>query len=222
MMKTTLFRIVAIAGFIAIAIVVRSRRSWRSKSKWLASQLMQQQQQQQNQQHDISLTTIAMIEDDPSFQDLPYVVKRYLRKALQLGSDDTTTTTKQVPWIQSVQFQQHGTFRIHGIWVPFVATQYISAMDPIGFLWDSTVLMVSPWGLDMPVSVRDAFMNGKGSLEASLGHMLTLANLHDNPQIDLGEEQRWLAEAVLIPSALLPSKQIHGVLSADTKRKRNS
>jgi hypothetical protein len=158
-----------------------------------------------------------MIEENSAFSDLPYVVKRYLRKALQRS--DEQAESHPVPQIQALKFQQQGSFLIQGIWVPFTATQYISAMEPIGFLWDSTMLMPSPWGFDMPVSVRDVYFKGKGSLEASFGHVLTLVNLHDNPEIDLGEQQRWLAESVLIPSALLPSKQIqwHPVIGHETQ-----
>mmetsp|Transcript_21352 Transcript_21352/g.40570 ORF Transcript_21352/g.40570 Transcript_21352/m.40570 type:complete len:312 (-) Transcript_21352:45-980(-) len=145
------------------------------------------------------------------YSQLPPVVKRYLAKVLSSDSDDLDEIRK----IKALHMHQTGTILLEGKWHPFRAIQTMSASHSnVGFLWDATVLLQvqSPPmgefpfnGLDIPVSVRDAFVRGVGDLDARLLRVVTLAHVENSPDINEGELMRWVAEACLIPTALLPS-----------------
>jgi hypothetical protein len=68
------------------------------------------------------------------------------------------------------------------------------------------VLDEAKWGLDF--LVRDAFVEGVGSMLGTVLGLVTVVNVHDTPDITAGALVRFLAEAVWLPTALLPS---HGV-----------
>jgi hypothetical protein len=57
----------------------------------------------------------------------------------------------------------------------------------------------------MSVRVRDAFIGAEGSMHASLLGLKTVMQMEGTPEIGLGALQRYLAEAVWLPTALLPA-----------------
>ena len=124
--------------------------------------------------------------------DLPAPVQRYFQHVLRDGQ----------PCVEAVRMEQHGTFRSDaaGTWRPFTATQHVAVCPP-GFVWNATIRM----GPLVPVRVLDAYHNGRGRLQARIGDVLTVMEGEPGPQLDEGELLRYLAEAPLYPTALLPS-----------------
>jgi hypothetical protein len=88
------------------------------------------------------------------------------------------------------------------LWREFHATETFTARPP-GFVWDARI-RVFP---GMPIVVRDAFHEGAGSMRATLLG-LRLADTAGTPEIAAAALQRYLAEAPLLPTALLPSEGV--------------
>lgn len=128
------------------------------------------------------------------FEQLPPPVARYFRMALKEGQ----------PMIRSVQIVQSGEFRkADDGWSPFEATQYFSAQPP-GFVWDAAI-RTAPL---MNVRVRDAYIAGQGSMQAKIVSLVSVVNEHGKAVLNAGALQRYLAEAVWFPTALLPGEGV--------------
>lgn len=123
---------------------------------------------------------------------LPAPVLRYFRRVLYDG--------QRV--IRAADLAQTGTFFVPmggGRWCPFSATQRF-VVQPAGFVWDARIHMMPL----IPVHVRDGYRDGSGSMLASMGGAYALTNQAATPELDAGALQRYLAEAVWFPTALLP------------------
>lgn len=134
--------------------------------------------------------------DAADILDLPAPVRRYFATVLQPG----------LPHSRSAHVTTAGMFLMDveaGSWTPFTAEQLVTTGPP-GFDW-SAKMAVFP-GVD--VLVRDSYVEGVGSLHAAIGGLLTVAKVGGSPAAAEGELLRYLAEAVWVPSALLPD---HGV-----------
>jgi hypothetical protein len=133
---------------------------------------------------------------------VPRPVRRYLRAVLRDGQ----------PVHRCRRLTQAGEFLVEGKgWRPFTATQHM-ALRPPGFVWDARIRMAP--GLTM--RVRDAFVDGRGSM---LGSMLGLAPIVDvagTPGIDAGALHRYLAEGAWMPTALLPAQGVVWAAIDDT------
>ena len=126
-------------------------------------------------------------------EQLPPPVARYFRLALR----------GEQPRIRSARIAQVGEFRAGGVderWSPFKATQYFST-QPLGFVWDARIRMAPL----VNVSVRDGSIEGQGSMQAKLLSLVPIIDEHGKAELNAGALQRYLAEAVWFPSALLPS-----------------
>jgi hypothetical protein len=126
------------------------------------------------------------------FESLPDPVARYLRLALTEGQ----------PQIEAVRLTQSGQFRT-GLWFPFQAEQYVST-NPVSFVWNATIRMA---GL-IPMKVRDAYLEGNGSMLAKVFGIFPFLHQQDAEEINIAALQRYLAESVWYPSALLPSDRL--------------
>lgn len=127
---------------------------------------------------------------------LPAPIRRYLTHVLRDGQ----------PLVQAVRLHQQGAFRSDGAasaWHSFRATQHVRT-DPPGFVWDASIEMI-PW---ISVRVLDAYREGRGLLRAKLGGVLPVADPAPGPELDEGELTRYLAEAPLYPTALLPGSGV--------------
>ncbi len=124
---------------------------------------------------------------------LPAPVQRYFEHVLPAGTSYTGTVT----------IQQRGTFRdgdrSSAPWSPFTATQHVTIRPP-GFVWDATIQMMP----GLSVRVLDAYHDGQGHLQARLGGIVPVMDAPPGPKLDEGELLRYLAEAPLYPTALLP------------------
>lgn len=130
---------------------------------------------------------------DPDDVDhLPSPVRRYFEAVLEPGQRPVT----------SVRIEHRGEFRLggrSGSWKPMRATQHYG-VDPPGFVWDARI-EIAPL---VPVRVVDAYERGRGSLRAWLLSTIPVADAGPGPELNEAELQRYLAEAVWFPTALLP------------------
>ena len=125
---------------------------------------------------------------------LPEPVSRYFRFAL---SGDKAM-------IRSARIDHRGEFNLGGGWVPFTSLEYFSA-EPPAFVWDARMKMNAL----MSVRVRDGYSAGQGSMVAkALGLYTVTEGDARNERLAEGALMRYLAEAVWLPTALLPSERL--------------
>ncbi|MCW3054581.1 MAG: hypothetical protein JWN14_3751 [Chthonomonadales bacterium] len=127
---------------------------------------------------------------------LPAPVQRYFAFALTPGQ----------PYVQRVRAVQSGEFRMGGIhsrWRPFTAVQHFTSRAP-GFVWDAHIQVVPL----LTVRVRDSYIRGTGAMQVRLASLLPLVNQSGKPDLATGALHRYLAEAVWLPTALLPSQGV--------------
>jgi hypothetical protein len=58
------------------------------------------------------------------------------------------------------------------------------------------------------VHVRDAYVVGRGAMQATFFGVYSLADEVDKPELNAGALQRFLGEAIWLPTALLPSEAV--------------
>jgi hypothetical protein len=131
---------------------------------------------------------------DAAKQDqLPPPVLRYFRKVLP----------GRQPMIRSAIATQDAEFFINGAWRPLRATQHFRTSPP-AFVWDARIEMAPL----MTAFVRDSYVDGRGGMRAAMFGVLTLADQSDKRELNLGALQRFLGEAIWMPTALLPSDRV--------------
>ena len=129
------------------------------------------------------------------FDELPAPVARYFRFALR----------ENAPLIRAARVAHAGDFNLDGRWIPFTSEQYFTARPP-GFVWDARMRMN---GL-LPVRVRDGYFGGQGSMTAKILGLFPVANAGGaDERLAQGALMRFLAEAVWLPTALLPRDGLH-------------
>jgi hypothetical protein len=84
-------------------------------------------------------------------------------------------------------------------WRRMRATEQFSVREP-GFVWDARI---DAYPL-MPLLVRDSYVRGEAGMRASVLGLFTVMNAPASRELNAGALQRYLAEAVWFPSALLP------------------
>jgi hypothetical protein len=145
---------------------------------------------------------------DPSeIVDLPAPVQRYFTAVLKEGQAIVT----------GVRVTHGGTFNMSDEgeqWQPFTSTQYVAPQHP-GFVWDARIRM-APF---LPVFVHDAYVAGRGILEAKLLGFVPVMTYDNTPELAQGELMRFLAEGAWYPTALLPSQGVQWAAVDDTQAK---
>jgi len=127
-----------------------------------------------------------------SVADLPPPVARYFRHVLTEGQKLVTRFS----------FTQEGQFRMgesDDSWRPMRATQRFAVREP-GFVWDARI-QAFPLA---PVLVRDSYVRGEAGMRASILGLVTVMNAPVSADLNAGALQRYLGEAVWLPTALLP------------------
>jgi hypothetical protein len=187
-----LLSLVALILLLAVTLLLAGAR-WRSASAALVAQLQ-----------DTTAPGSRAAYSSQELADLPAPVARYLGEVLRDG--------QRVP--RRARIEQRGTFAVRpgpDGWRPFTAVQHFAAR-PTGFVWDARIGMAP--GLDF--LVRDAFVGGTGSMCGTVMGVVPVVNVHDTPEIAAGALVRYLAEAVWMPTALLPSHGVNWVALDDT------
>jgi hypothetical protein len=129
--------------------------------------------------------------DRSEIESLPAPVIRYFDLVLVQGQ----------PMIARARIVWQGQFSLRASrWSSFSAVQHYRIRPP-GFVWDARIRMASV----VPVLVRDAYVDGEGSLHATIGGLVSVADHRGTPEMATGELLRYLSEAVWYPTALLPS-----------------
>jgi hypothetical protein len=125
---------------------------------------------------------------------LPAPVARYFDFALTPGQ----------PFVRGARLRQTGAMalRPHS-WSRFTATEYFG-VDPPGFVWDANI-QIAPL---VSVHVRDGYWAGEGRMTGKLAAIVPVVDEHGTPEMASAELLRYLAEAALLPTALLPR---HGI-----------
>jgi hypothetical protein len=122
---------------------------------------------------------------------LPAPVARYFEFALTPGQ----------PLVHHARFRQRGEFAMRrDRWRPMRAMQVMRAGLP-AFVWDARIGMAP----GLPVRVRDCYLAGGARMRAAVGALVSVVNQTDTPGLAESALARYLAEAALVPTALLPS-----------------
>lgn len=125
---------------------------------------------------------------------LPDPVVRYFEFALTPGQ----------PLVRNARLEQIGEFAMRAnSWSPFTAVEYFS-VEPRGFLWDARIRMA---GI-MALYIRDGYFAGEGAMYGTLAAIVPVVDQRRTAQMAAGELLRYLAELVLLPTALLPGSGI--------------
>jgi len=134
--------------------------------------------------------------DAHELEGLPAPVARFFAAALTPGQ--ATRAAARIEW--SGEFR---TAEADDSWRPFAATQTYSARPP-GFVWDARIRMAP----GLTVRVRDSYVDGAGSMRGAILGLVRIVDVHDTPEIAAAALQRYLAEAVWLPTRLLPSQGV--------------
>lgn len=127
---------------------------------------------------------------------LPEPVARYFMFALTPGQ----------PLIRGATIRQKGEFRMGGFeagWKP-MRTRQRFATHPPGFVWEASISLAPL----LAVNVRDSYLGGTGTMQAKMAGMVSLVDQSGSPELASGALQRYLAEAVWFPTALLPGPNL--------------
>lgn len=190
--RTVLLVLVALVLVLGAAVVLAGAR-WRSATAALVTRL-----------HDSSQPGGQAIYSSSELAGLPPPVARYLGAVLRDG--------QRIP--ARARIEQRGTFAVKPRpdgWRPFSAVQQFAAR-PAGFVWDARINMAP--GLDF--LVRDAFVDGTGSMYGTVMGAVPVVDVQGTPDIAAGALVRYLAEAVWMPTALLPSQGVRWTPLDDT------
>jgi hypothetical protein len=183
----------AALSFVLVVAALIAGARWRSATEALVARLQQT----------VSRGDRAIYSGE-ELAALPPPVARYLRTVLRDG--------QRIP--RRARIEQRGTFAVKPTpdgWRPFTAVQQFAAR-PAGFVWDARIRMAP--GLDF--LVRDAFVDGTGSMYGTVMGVVPVVNVHGTPDIAAGALVRYLAEAVWMPTALLPSQGVSWASLDDT------
>jgi hypothetical protein len=167
------------------SVVAISTNAWRQKSVALLGRLLRTR----------PFSPPATFELH-ELEGLPEPVARYFLAVLHEGQRI----------VRSAEISQRGHILVRAQppgWKKFYATQHV-ATSPAGFLWDASVRLAP----GISVLVRDSLIDGIGSMRASVMGLWPLVSVEGTPEIAAGALQRYLAEALWVPTALLPSQGV--------------
>ncbi len=138
--------------------------------------------------------------DPRELEGLPAPVQRYFRAVLRDGQ----------PIVSAVTIEMAGTINMSATaeqWKPFTSMQRVvtaSAGARSGFMWDARIAMLP----GMKVHVLDAYIAGKGLVQAAMLGLFTVADMSGGGDMARGEFMRFFAETPWYPTALLPSQGV--------------
>ncbi len=127
---------------------------------------------------------------------LPDPVARYFRTTLRGGQ----------PLPALARLAQEGAFRLGESdegWRRFHATQVLGGRAP-GFVWDARIAALP--GARM--RARDSYVGGAAAMRAEWLGLFTIVEARNTPALDAAALQRYLAEAMWLPTSLLPRRGV--------------
>lgn len=130
-------------------------------------------------------------------EDVPAPVARYFRKVLTDGQ----------PIVRHARVRWSGTFNMgkpgRDRWVRFSAVQDFAPATR-QFVWDARMRMLP----GVPVLVRDGYVHETGSMHGAVLGLVTVVDVGATTGIAANALLRFLAEAVWVPTALLPGQGV--------------
>lgn len=185
-MVVVFFVVLALILGVAVALVFASGR-WQSATK--AAHITLEAGRRMDRPRRFDVRELA---------GLPEPVRQYFQTVLTVGQ----------PVVTAVRLEQSGTLNVRPAqakgWRPFTAAQRVVTNRP-GFDWDARITLAP----GIFIRVRDAYIAGEGILKASLFGLLTVTRVQDKQGLARDELMRFVAEAPLYPTALLPSQGVH-------------
>lgn len=113
--------------------------------------------------------------------------------------------------IRHARVEHAGEFAVRpGQWSPFTSVQHF-AVRPPAFAWSAAIRAV-PRVPGLTIRVRDSYVDGEGAMRGELGALVTVVDEHGTPELAAGSLARYLAEAVWLPTALVPGEAGAGVV----------
>lgn len=122
---------------------------------------------------------------------LPTLVQNWMNASGMIGGQE----------IRHVRLKQNFNLKLQPDqkeWYSGTAFQKVWTKEP-AFIWTLDLQMMSV----IQVAGRDRFANGKGAMLIKMLSLVPMANEQDNPRIDQGALQRYLAEMLWYPSLAL-------------------
>lgn len=180
-----LFSVIVIIGVVLFLAILIGNNNW-NKQKTKLLQCFENYEAN-NQPEKVSFDELG---------HLPQPVKKYFHFALKEGQ----------PVIRSVKIDHPGKFNLGKDkvkWLPFEA-DYRAFGEPKGFVWDASI-KIAPL-LNVRVMDSDAF--GKGSMIGKVAGLIPVVNPQESGELNKAALERYLAEAVWFPTALLPSEKL--------------
>ena len=141
---------------------------------------------------DVSNKTFSM----DQIKNLPEPVKRYFTHSLEEGQH----------YVSYIKLKHTGEFRQgeNQKWMSIEGQEYFTTETP-GFLWIGKIsLLPLVW-----ITGVDKYLEGRGTFQIKIMSIFTIADDPTGKELDESELMRWLAEAPLFPTALLPSSYLH-------------
>jgi hypothetical protein len=122
---------------------------------------------------------------------LPEPVVRYFTFALTPGQ----------PFFRRARIEQLGEFAMRpGRWSAMLAEQHVSVLPP-GFVWNASIRLAP----GLTVRVRDGYLVGDATMRAAVAGFVPIVTRRNSPGLAEGALLRYLAEAMAVPTALLPA-----------------
>lgn len=183
MVKVLIILLILFVAIVVISIVI-GRISWDKYTSLLTQKLNANNK-----------GTVERV----NFEDLsglPNQVQKYFKLVLEDGA----------PIINRASITQHGGFRVKPgsvEWLEMNTTQ-IFTTDSRGFVWNATIEMVPL----VNIRVIDSYITGKGAMKGKILSLITIINENDKTELNKAALQRYLAESVWFPTALLPSQGV--------------
>lgn len=182
-MTIVVVTLLTVFGLLAAALL-RGRRRWAARTAFLRNRI-----------GSVAGRAAEKV-DFTELGGLPPPVERYFRHVLQEGQ----------PLIGRVHLHQRGGFRPRpamAAWSVMEAEQWFT-VSPRAFLWDARVRMLP----GVSVNVRDAYCGGRGWMTVKLLAVLPLIDAAEDARLSAAALQRYLAESVWFPTALLPGQGV--------------
>ncbi len=169
---------------VAAVLLLWGRASWRRYISNLFSEVRA-----------AASTTVEYVGFE-ELNELPTPVQKYFRLVLKEGA----------PIINRTSLVQKGGFRPKlelKEWSAIEATQQFSS-SPRAFVWSAKIAMLPGVSID----VCDLYKDGKGGIRGKFLSLFTVIEAKEQKELNEGALQRYLAEAVWFPTALLPSQGV--------------
>lgn len=176
--------IAVVVVVLVAALILWERDKWWNDKKQLAEAVMR------HAENDNRFVDFSEVES------LPEPVRRYFHFVLSNGQ----------PVIRQAIIRQRGGFRATpqtSRWADMNAVQYFSATTK-AFMWDASIAIMP----GLAINVCDSYVNGQGAMNAKLMAIFTVVDAHGDEHLNSSALQRYLAESVWFPTALLPSQGV--------------